>query len=114
MLCPASSSPTCSVIVTSVRFAATMTPSSRTDIRPQGASSQRPVTGASVRSPSSGSGALVTQIFPDEPDRLFRMTHVRAVPGGLHQPQRAAREVAMHVLADRARRDEVVRALEDE
>src|SRR3954468_16776040 len=111
---PGSCSPSCSVIVRSVRLAATMMPSSRTDSRPQGARSQRSTTGAAARSASSGAGVLVTQVFPDEPDGLLGMAHVRAVPRRLHLPQRAAGEIAMHVLTDLVRRDEIVGALEDE
>src|SRR3954468_18653013 len=114
MLRPASCSPSCSVMVRSVRLAATMMPSSRTESRPQGARSQRSITGAAARSASSGAGVLVTQVFPDEPDGLLGMTHVRAVPRRLHLPQRAAGEIAMHVLPDLLRRDEIVDALEDE
>src|SRR4051812_15317235 len=60
------------------------------------------------------SGTRASQVFFHHGDGLIRMTHVRAVSGCLHVPERAARKVLLEELADALRRHNVVAALQDE
>ena len=57
--------------------------------------------------------AYASEESPDGGDRLFGRAQIGAVPGGLQQHERAVRQLAVDVFADRSRRDHVLRALED-
>src|SRR4051794_40535296 len=110
MLLPGREPGSCPTISWSVEFASVTVPSSENERNPHGSVSRM----VSMGRPSGRSSSGRAKVLPDQADRLVWMTHVRAVPRGLHHPERAAAEVSVEVLADLERGDHVFGALEDE
>src|SRR5688500_14114179 len=95
-------------------FVNTIRPLSSNETMPHGRSSTSPPASNVLPEAVRSAAIPAREVLPHERDRLIRRAHVWTMPRGLHLPQRAAVQCAMHVLADLAGRDDVVRALQDQ
>src|SRR2546423_13900073 len=112
MLRPTRSPQVDSTIVANVELVATIVPSSRIASSPHGARSQTSVADDGVAVDSVRSGVAM-EVVLHEANRLFRVAHMRAMPGRFHPAQRAWRQVPMHELTDLGRRAQRVGGVHD-
>src|ERR1044071_8361205 len=74
----------------SVELAASTRPSPGSQRTPHGAL----FSSSSMLTVSGAVSGVIAEVFPDDADRLLGVAHVRAVARGLHEAQRAVRQVA--------------------